>query len=85
MNAMKSFQEKERVQMVKKASTKNMSAAMDSEATAGDIAIKVNMDQLLFEIQSEDFGDLLAELKATHNSLGSLLGGVGTQTVNIFL
>lgn len=78
-NAMKSFQEKEK--MVRKASAKNMEAMKDGDVKIEELNIKVNMDQLLFEIQAEDFGDLIAELKATHNSLSSLLGGVGASTV----
>ena len=38
--------------------------------------LKVNVEQLLFEVAAEDFGDILAELKATHAGLVKLLGGV---------
>ena len=38
--------------------------------------LKVNVEQLLFEVAAEDFGDILAELKATHAGLAKLLGGV---------
>lgn len=82
VNAMKSFHEKDR--MVRKASARNMEATKEGESKAEELNIKVNMDQLLFEIQAEDFGDLIAELKATHNSLSSLLGGVGASTVCLF-
>mmetsp|Transcript_43398 Transcript_43398/g.80320 ORF Transcript_43398/g.80320 Transcript_43398/m.80320 type:complete len:589 (+) Transcript_43398:1238-3004(+) len=41
-----------------------------------ELDIKVVLDQLLFEVEAEDFGDILAELKATHTSLRALLGGV---------
>ena len=37
---------------------------------------RVAPEQILFEMEAGDFGDLLAELKATHTGLGSLLGGV---------
>ena len=42
--------------------------------------VKVNLEQLLFEVESDDFGDILAELKATHTSLRALLGGVGASS-----
>ena len=42
----------------------------------------MNVEQLLFEVAAEDFGDILAELKATHAGLAKLLGGVAK---NVFL
>jgi len=39
---------------------------------------KVNLDLMLFDIDADDFGDLLAELKSTHAQLSGLLGGVSS-------
>jgi hypothetical protein len=85
-SAMASFREQEKDLMVKKASARDLRNSADQVTTPktdnSTSSIKVDMDQLLFEVQADDFEDLLGELKAMHNSLGALLGGVNASTTN---
>jgi hypothetical protein len=37
-----------------------------------DLSIKVQLEQLLFEVEAEDFGDILAELKVRQHQLLSV-------------